>query len=64
MSEFIAFQASNWAKRKGRDTFSLPSCIATHYSAQVALQRCPILRVSRCILSRLKQGILLGNVYF
>jgi hypothetical protein len=38
MSEFIAFRAANWARRKGRETFSLPSCIATHCGAQVALR--------------------------
>src|SRR3990172_8836015 len=51
MNEFIAFRAANWARTKGRETCSLPSCLATHCGARVALQHCPILRVSRIIVS-------------
>ena len=41
MSEFIAFRAANWARRKGREAFSLPSCVAAHCGARVALQQLP-----------------------
>jgi hypothetical protein len=54
MSEFIAFRAANWARRKGREIFSLPSCIATHCGARVALQRSLVFRVGKMILPPLK----------
>ncbi len=46
MSEFFAFQATHWASRKGRESFSLPSGLATHRGAPVALQQSRILRMS------------------
>ena len=46
MSEFFAFQATHWASKKGRDFFSLPSGLATHRGAPVALQQSRILRMS------------------
>ena len=40
-------------EKKGRRSKPLPSRIATCVGAQVALQRCPILRTGIAILSRL-----------
>jgi len=46
------FWDSGRAKRKGRDIYSLPCRISTRVGAQVALQRCPILRTSKVILTQ------------
>jgi len=54
MNEFIAFWAANWARNRAEKTFSLPSCLATHPGAPVALLQSRILRVSNRIVSPLK----------
>ncbi len=46
MSEFFALQATHWTSKKGKEFFSLPSGIAAHVSAPVALQQSRILRMS------------------
>jgi hypothetical protein len=50
------FWASGRAKKKGQRFASLPCRIAARVGAQVAPQRCPILRTSSHILSHQEVG--------
>ena len=60
----LSLLAKNWAVKKSRATFTLPS-LRTCVGAQVALQRCPILRTSGISLSyRFIFPFQKGHLYF